>query len=81
MQAATKGVEKRLDMVSRALEDFLNYMIFGDSCPVKQFAASLCVTDDSAGTCLLESILSNYTKAFFPVSDIQAAGTALRKGP
>ena len=80
MQAATNAVKKRLDMASRALADFLNNMIFGHSGPVKQFVATLGVTVDRAGTCLLESIRGNYTKAFFPASDAQAAGTPLVKG-
>ena len=58
-------------------------MIFGLSGPVRQFAAALAplgATGDSAGTCLWESIRDNYTKAFFSVSDIKAAGTPLVKG-
>ena len=80
MQAATNAVKKRLDIASSALADFLNNMIFGHSGPVKQFAATLGVTGDSAGTCLLESIRGNYTKAFFPAIDAQAEGTPLVKG-
>ena len=83
VQAATNAVKKRLDMASRALADFLNNMIFGHSRPVKQVVATLGVTGDRAGTCLLEGILmirGNYTKAFFPASDAQAAGTPLVKG-
>ena len=67
-------------MASRALADFLNKMTFGHSAPVKQFAAALGTTGDSAGSCLLESKRCNYTKTFFAVSDIQAAGSPIVKG-
>ena len=80
VQAATNTLKKRLDMASRALADFLNNMIFGHSGPVRQFAAALGADGGRAGTCLLEGIRCNYTKAFFPVSDGQAAGTPLVKG-
>ena len=67
-------------MASRAIADFLNNTIFGQSGPVKQFASTLGVTGDRAGACLLESIHCNYIKAISPISDVQASGTPLVKG-
>ena len=46
VQAATNAVKNLLDMVSRALADFLNNTIFGHIGPVKQFAVTLGVTGD-----------------------------------